>query len=539
MQESNPFSRNLHLEAIYESWFSIADGDGDGKISGHEAVTFFGRSKLTRQELRQIWKVSDRNNAGWLSKEDFQIALRLIALCQQGPELLGNNIWTGNVEDDITLSKLALAEGQGLHEQGRYLRPPSLEGLDHTTSTGQQKLILQTRHGATRARRPEIIESLVGGLKVIYNEKVKPVEEAYNFGQFYSPVWTDGDFDAQPTVLLLGQYSTGKTTFIKHLLGREAPGMHIGPEPTTDKFMAVLHGREERVIPGNALSMQTDRPFTALNRFGTQFLTKLVGSELPHPLLKQITLVDTPGVLSGEKQRTERGYDFVGCCEWFAQKSDMILLLFDPYKLDISDEFKRVIVALRRHSDKVRVILNKADQVDNQQLMRVYGALMWSLGKVMGTPEVVRVHLGSFNEKPISDGVENKQLFELEQNDLVRDLQELPRSGAMRKINEMVKRIRAAKVHACIMNHIRGEMPTMWGKEAVTQKVLDNIKDVFVQVQRQFNLPAGDFPDPAKFKEMCQGIDFTRFPKLKDSALAKLNETLSSDIPQILSHFHA
>ena len=164
----------------------------------------------------------------------------------------------------------------------------------------------------------------------------------------------------------------------------------------------------------------------------------------------------------------------VQVCSWFAARCDLILLLFDPHKLDISDEFKQVrggtrvsgtmalwcaplnlawhhatsvntvlggsggqcdlsndseghritarkelgklkalqtpresclavtrlmlhhcsvvprqvISALKGHDDKVRVVLNKADQIDQQQLMRVYGALMWSLGKVFRSPEV-------------------------------------------------------------------------------------------------------------------------------------------------------
>lgn len=85
-------------------------------------------------------------------------------------------------------------------------------------------------------------------------------------------------------------------------------------------------------------------------------------------LLEHITFVDTPGVLSGEKQRTQRSYDFTGVISWFAEKCDLILLLFDPHKLDISDEFKRVIASLRGHDDKIRVVLNKADQVDTQQV---------------------------------------------------------------------------------------------------------------------------------------------------------------------------
>ena len=53
----------------------------------------------------------------------------------------------------------------------------------------------------------------------------------------------------------------GKTTFIKHLLGREYPGIHIGPEPTTDRFVVVMGGMEERRTPGNTLIVQPDKPY--------------------------------------------------------------------------------------------------------------------------------------------------------------------------------------------------------------------------------------------------------------------------------------
>lgn len=126
------------------------------------------------------------------------------------------------------------------------------------------------------------VTSIIDGLKKLYIEKLKPLEVTYRFNDFVSPtlvlsyhfplsalvqilmknfykrgmpdvnllvdvviariMQTESDFDAKPQVMLLGQYSTGKTTFIKHLLRTSYPGAHIGPEPTTDRFVVVMVG---------------------------------------------------------------------------------------------------------------------------------------------------------------------------------------------------------------------------------------------------------------------------------------------------------
>ena len=39
--------------------------------------------------------------------------------------------------------------------------------------------------------------------------QIRPLEEAYKFGAFFSSYLNESDFYAKPSVLLLGQYSTG------------------------------------------------------------------------------------------------------------------------------------------------------------------------------------------------------------------------------------------------------------------------------------------------------------------------------------------
>eukprot|EP00927_Polykrikos_kofoidii_P048060 TRINITY_DN42293_c0_g1_i1.p1 TRINITY_DN42293_c0_g1~~TRINITY_DN42293_c0_g1_i1.p1 ORF type:complete len:636 (+),score=107.13 TRINITY_DN42293_c0_g1_i1:65-1909(+) len=394
--------------------------------------------------------------------------------------------------------------------------------------------MLQWLSGNSRSSIPcGSVSTVTESLQTLYREKLLPIEQDHLFHQFYSPELTDADFASRPMVLLMGQYSTGKTTFIRHLLQRDYPGLRVGPEPTTDKFVTVLHGDSDRVIPGNALVVDTSLPFTQLSHFGNAFLTRLECSKLNSPVLEGISFIDSPGVLSGEKQRIKRGYEFEAVVKWFSDRVDVILLLFDVSKLDISDEFRRVIHATRGNDHKIHIVLNKADGVTTQQLMRVYGALMWSLGKVIDTPEVSRVFVGSFWDEPLKN--ENfRELFEKEENDLYTMLAQLPRTATVRKVNDLIKRARLAKVHATLMDHLYNQMPTFFGHAKEQQRMIQNLQLIYHELAVQKGLPLGDFPDVRMMQERLMPMDFSTFNRISAAKVQALDELLSTDLPKLL-----
>ncbi|KAF5935028.1 hypothetical protein HYC85_026157 [Camellia sinensis] len=345
-------------QSIYQQWFNYVDKDGDGRITGNDATKFFAMSNFPRQDLKQLVSLAQGGHAptndilnGEVGKPKASCHGRFgcntsckytnvfVKLFYGSPNLLIDNIQTkkkcaSKTSDPELNGKIfflftyrnAIFLLSALINNDAGSLPQSSSANWFTSTKSAKKVPISS------------VTSIVDGLKKLYIQKLKPLEVTYQFNDFESP-----------------------------LLVRA----HIEPEPTTDRFV-VMNGPDERSIPGNTIAVQADLPFSSLTTFGTSFLSKFECPQMPHPLLEHITFVDTPGVLAGEKQQTQRSYDFTGVTSWFAAKFDLILLLFDPHQLDISDEFKRVISSLRGHDDKICVVLNKSDQVDTQQVRIVY-----------------------------------------------------------------------------------------------------------------------------------------------------------------------
>ncbi|CAK0835727.1 unnamed protein product [Prorocentrum cordatum] len=116
-----------------------------------------------------------------------------------------------------------------------------------------------------------------------------------------------------------------------------------------------------------------------------------------------LQLVDTPGMIdlpaSSSGASHDRGYNFVEAVRWWAKRSDLILLFFDPDKPGTTGETLEVLTtSLDGLSHKLLIVLNKVDQLDNVvDFARAYGALGWALSKVIKWKDVPQVYT-VFNE---------------------------------------------------------------------------------------------------------------------------------------------
>ena len=128
--------------------------------------------------------------------------------------------------------------------------------------------------------------------------------------------------------------------------------------------------------------------------------------------------------------------------------------MMDVLKPDVPEDLRQTLQAIKRYSHKMRVVLNKADELEPLELTKIYGSLLWSLGQALECSEVPDILMGSFWGKGCKNGL-FKEDFEANVEHLNSEISELPRSAALKRIDQVVKRARQARAHGLLMSFLR------------------------------------------------------------------------------------
>jgi len=182
----------------------------------------------------------------------------------------------------------------------------------------------------------------------------------------YSDVPLETNIKWRPLVLLLGNYSSGKSTLINELLGGEVQA--TGQAPTDDSFTVITRGDAENgtdtvhVVEerdGKFLLNDPEYPFEGLKKYGQRFASHLRLKKVNSPFLENLALIDTPGMLDSITER-DRGYSYQNAVGELARIADLILILFDPHKAGtVRETYTSIRDTLPAHTFEDRIHVKK------------------------------------------------------------------------------------------------------------------------------------------------------------------------------------
>jgi len=212
----------------------------------------------------------------------------------------------------------------------------------------------------------------------------------------------------------VGNHSSGKSSFINYVLGRNV--QTSGVAPTDDSFTIIAPGPVDRDRDGPAFIGDPDLGFGPLRQFGPTLMHH-AQLKIRSDIASQFIMIDSPGMIDAPGNYTgmlgssssssssssttatttptmDRGYDFTGVIRWFAGRADIVCLFFDPDKPGTTGETLSVLLhALSGMDHKLLIVLNKADKFQRiQDFARAYGSLCWNLSKVIPRKDLPRIY---------------------------------------------------------------------------------------------------------------------------------------------------
>ncbi|MEE2942284.1 MAG: dynamin family protein [Verrucomicrobiota bacterium] len=285
-------------------------------------------------------------------------------------------------------------------------------------------------------------------VRSIYARKLSLLASRYRFNL---PV-SDKDVPGSPRVLFLGNHSSGKSSFINYIAGADI--QESGIAPTDDGFTLVTHGEEEETLDGQTLVSHPELDYQELASLGPEFLAKLRFKTHPSENLRQLTLIDSPGMIDSASSQQLRSYDFRECVRRFAESADLILFFFDPDKPGTTGEaisiFTSELVGL---DHKLLIVLNKVDLFDNiRDFARTYGTLCWNLSKTIpskDTPRIYTTYLPGFATRPLEEKAKPIPLedFDISRDEVVSEIMRAPARRADNLVSGLLSHANRLSVH--------------------------------------------------------------------------------------------
>lgn len=151
------------------------------------------------------------------------------------------------------------------------------------------------------------------------------------------------DLEGLFTLVVCGEFNSGKSTLLNALLGEEV--MPSGVTPTTDRITIVTYGERARDVDEGDFTLRR---------------------EYPAELLRQVALVDTPGTNAVVKKHQE-------LTEKFVPRADLVLFVTSADRAFTESE-RTFLEMIRSWGKKIVVVVNKLDILANDsehdQVMR-------------------------------------------------------------------------------------------------------------------------------------------------------------------------
>ena len=172
---------------------------------------------------------------------------------------------------------------------------------------------------------------------------------------------------SEPLMLMvMGSFSTGKSSFINALVGEEIAAVEA--KPTTAVVTKLCYGQQDKLLlhfRDGKVQSATPQEFTRMTAVNdeeklNEIHEKLdyVERQMPLEILKQISIIDSPGLNDVKEKRSE-------ATERFVSKADTVLWMFSVVQLATREE----MAAMDRLTPRLKpiAVVNKMDLLDEEE----------------------------------------------------------------------------------------------------------------------------------------------------------------------------